>query len=69
MELEDIAAHVVGRKIKAIIDDSNHLKKRIVDILTIKQNAIAMRFVAGTEKSEESAQRILQNLLAGIQEK
>lgn len=68
MELEDIAAHVIGRKIKIIIGDSEALKQRIIDILTLKKSNIAVRLVAGTEKSEATAQQILENLLAGLVE-
>ena len=68
VELEDIAAHVVGRKIKIIIGNSEDLKQRIMGILTFKKSNIAMRLVAGTQKSEATAQRILENLLAGIVE-
>ena len=68
-ELEEIAAYVIGRKIKSIIGDSADLKKRIIHILTDKQKAIAERLILKTEQGEADIVKVLQNLLDGILEK
>lgn len=67
-ELEEIAAYVIGRKIKHIIGNSTHLKQRLTHILTVKRDAITERMANLNSKPEESINRILQNLLGGILE-
>ncbi len=67
-ELDEISAYVIGRKIKSIIGDSIDLKKRVIHILTDKQSSIAERLIINTEKSSDTAQKVLQNLLDGILE-
>jgi predicted nucleotidyltransferase len=66
IELDAIAAQVIGRKIKYIIGDSNDLNHQIIDILTTKQATIAKWMITGTNKIEKNAFLLLQNLLNGI---
>jgi predicted nucleotidyltransferase len=66
IELNEIAAHVIGRKIKYIIGDSIDLKTRLSHILTEKRVVIAQRMAANDSKPENVISQILDHLLAGI---
>ncbi len=67
-ELDEIAAFVIGRKIKYIIGNSNDLKKRLSRILTEKQSEIVERMSSKNSKPEDIIIRIVQNLHGGIME-
>ena len=68
IELDEIAAHVIGRKIKYIIGDSIDLRTRLTHILTEKRAVIAQRIAANDSKSESEITQILTHLLDGILE-
>jgi predicted nucleotidyltransferase len=67
-ELEEIAAYVIGRKIKHIIGNSIPLKERIIHILTEKRSAMAQRMANKNSKPENVVNQILKNLLDGLTE-
>ena len=67
-KLDEIAAYVIGRKIKYIVGDSSDLKARLAHILTHKRAIIAQKIAANHSKSEIAVSQILQNLLDGILE-
>lgn len=74
LDVSHIAARVLGRQMKAIFAQSNHLEKRIISILhgVIEQprkSKLAELMVAGTEQNIDSAIKILKALLKGIEEK
>jgi predicted nucleotidyltransferase len=66
--LEEIAAHVIGRKIKYILGDSTNLRERIKEILTKKRAIIAKRMAINNPKPENMFNDILRHLLAGVLE-
>jgi predicted nucleotidyltransferase len=66
--LNEIAAHVIGRKIRYIIGDSIDLKTRLSHILTEKRAIITQRMAANDSKPESVVNQILNHLLAGILE-
>jgi predicted nucleotidyltransferase len=65
-ELIEIAAYVIGRKMKFIIGDSEHLRRRIITILTGKDNEIAQYMSIKSAYPEEQVNQVLINLLDGI---
>ena len=67
-ELEEIAAYVIGRKIKYIVGNSSDLKKRLERILSQKRAMIVQRIAVNHSKSELMLSLILENLLTGILE-
>lgn len=72
-KLSIIAARVIGRQIKIILNESKELENRIINILEaevsdVKKSKIAELMVAGTEKSISSSITLLNELLKGIVE-
>ena len=72
-KLSIIAARVIGREIKIILNESKELENRIINILEaevsdVKKSKIAELMVAGTEKSISSSITLLNELLKGIVE-
>ena len=61
--MEEIAAYVIGRKIKYIVGNSTDLKERLEYILTEKRARIAQRMAVNQSKSELMLRQILENLL------
>lgn len=67
-ELIEIAAYVIGRKIKHIIGDSEPLRSRINTILTGKMDEITRNIALNSTYPEDQVNRVLTNLLHGILE-
>jgi predicted nucleotidyltransferase len=72
LELNQIAARVIGRKMNAIVIDSPILKNKIISILQQNINPedskIAQIMVTGTDNEAIDATRLLTELLNGISE-
>lgn len=73
-DLPHIAARVLGRQMKLILDRSTDLKHRVVSILenqiqNPEKSKIAELMNKGTDKSIEATINIMKDLLIGIKEK
>lgn len=72
-ELSIIAARVIGRQIKTILNESKELENRIINILEaevsdVKKSKIAEFMIQGTDKSIKDAINILNEMLKGLKE-
>lgn len=69
LELEDIAAHVIGRELKPILASNNSLKNRILDILFLSQKhhqRIPELIVQGDTFTIDKVKELLDRIAQGI---
>ncbi len=67
-ELNEIAAHVIGRKIRYIIGKSTQLQTRLTDILKNKRKKIVITIAQASGEPENTINQVLNSLLEGISE-